>query len=92
MTSFVRNPYLGDTNPGTTEGLKLYSKAIKAPKTNLEINQNNAGDILTIFEKDANDLDEDQQSTQFRLIMPLLHPQKVFFNQLAKLILSASKS
>ena len=55
MANFVRNPYLGDVNPGTAEGLKLYSKAIEPPKTKLEINQYNSGDIMTMFEKDAGD-------------------------------------
>ena len=55
MANFVRNPYLGDVNPGTAEGLKLYSKAIEPPKTKLEINQYNSGDIMTMFEKDASD-------------------------------------
>ena len=55
MATFVRNPYLGDVNPGTAEGLKLYNKATDPPKTKLEINQANSGDIMTVFEKDASD-------------------------------------
>ena len=55
MANFVCNPYLGDVNPGTAEGLKLYNKAIEPPKTKLEINQSNSGDIMTMFEKDASD-------------------------------------
>ena len=55
MTSFVMNPYLGDVNPGTTEGLKLYNKSIEARSEKIEINQENARDIQTIFEKDSSD-------------------------------------
>ena len=55
MTSFVMNPYLGDVNPGTTEGLKLYNKAIAAPNEKVEINQDSARDIQTIFEKESGD-------------------------------------
>ena len=55
MATFIRNPYLGDVNPGTAKCLKLYNKAIEPPKTTLEINQSNSGDILTMFEKDASD-------------------------------------
>ena len=49
------NPYLGDVNPGTTEGLKLYNKAIAAPNEKIEINQDCARDIQTIFEKYSGD-------------------------------------
>ena len=49
------NPYLGDVNPGTTEGLKLYNKAIAAPNDKIEINQDCARNIQTIFEKDSDD-------------------------------------
>ena len=55
MTTFVMNPYLGDVNPGTTEGLKLYNGAIAAPNDKIEINQDCARDIQTIFEKDSGD-------------------------------------
>ena len=55
MVAFIRNLYLGDFNLGTTEGLTLYNKAIEAPETKLVMNQGNTGNILTVFEKDAND-------------------------------------
>ena len=29
MATFVLNPYLGDVNPGTSDGLKLYNKDYK---------------------------------------------------------------
>ena len=53
--AFVLNPYLGDVNPGTPDGLKLYNKAIEAPDTKLTIGQKNSRDILNSFEKDASD-------------------------------------
>ena len=53
--AFVLNPYLGDVNPGTPEGLKLYNKAIEAPDTKLNIGQKNSRDIVSSFEKDASD-------------------------------------
>ena len=55
MTSFVMNPYLGDVNPGTNEGLKLYNKSIEARSKKIEINQENVRNIQTIFEKDSGD-------------------------------------
>lgn len=55
MANFVINPYLGDINPSTTEGLKLYTKAIDAPDAKLNIQQSNARDVIATFEKDAND-------------------------------------
>ena len=53
--AFVLNPYLGDVNPGTPDGLKLYNKATEAPDTKLNIGQKNSRDILNSFEKDASD-------------------------------------
>ena len=51
--AFVLNPFLGDVNPGTPEGLKLYNRAIAAPDEKLSIGQQNARDIITAFELDA---------------------------------------
>ena len=53
-TNFVLNPYLGDINPGTTEGLKLYNKAVAGPETKISIDQSHAREIKTSFELDAN--------------------------------------
>ena len=53
--NYSLNPFLSDINPGTSEGAKLYNKAIEAPKTLLTINQKNASDIKDNFEKDARD-------------------------------------
>ena len=54
-TTYSLNPFLADINPGTTEGAKLYNKAIEAPKNLLTINQKNASDIKDNFEKVARD-------------------------------------
>ena len=51
--TYSLNPFLGEINPGTTEGEKLYTKAIEAPKTLLAINQKNASDIKDRYEKHA---------------------------------------
>ena len=51
MAAFVLNLYLGDVNPGTSEGLNLCNKAVDAP---LDIKQSHVGDVLATFEKDAN--------------------------------------
>ena len=53
--NYSLNPFLGNINPGTTEGAKLYNKAIEAPKELLAISQKNATDIRDHFEKDARD-------------------------------------
>ena len=55
MKSFVMKPYLGDVNPGTNEGLKIYNKYIEARSEKIEISQGNARDIQTIFEKYSGD-------------------------------------
>jgi len=55
MTTFVINPYLGDINPGTTEGHKLYDIAIAVQTGKIEINQDSARDIQTIIEKESGD-------------------------------------
>ena len=44
--NYSLNPFLGNINPGTTEGAKLYNKAIEAPKELLAISQKNATDIF----------------------------------------------
>ena len=41
MATFLLNPFLGDINPGTTEGAKLYTKAIDSPDEKLNICQKN---------------------------------------------------
>ena len=51
--NYSLNPFLGDINPGTTDGSKLYNKAIEAPKELFTITQNNATEIRDHFEKDA---------------------------------------
>ena len=53
MATFAINPFLGDINPGTTEGAKLYNKSIEAPDDKLVIQQKDATDIMTAFETDA---------------------------------------
>lgn len=53
MTTFLLNPFLGDINPGTTEGAKLYRKAIEPPDKKLNICQKNARDIQSFFETDS---------------------------------------
>ena len=55
MAAFVLNPYLGDVNPGTADGLKLYNKAIDSRSEKIEINQDHVRDIQTAFHKDASD-------------------------------------
>ena len=50
---YVINPFLGNINPGTDGGAKLYSKATAERKTKLQISQKNAKDILQVFKKDA---------------------------------------
>ena len=52
--NYVLNPYLGEVNPGTADGLKLYNKAVAAPDSKIKIDQSNARDIKTTFEQDAN--------------------------------------
>ena len=53
MATFLLNPFLGDINPGTAEGAKLYTKAINSPDEKLNICQKNARDIQTFFETDS---------------------------------------
>ena len=55
MAAFLTNPFDGDINPGTPDGLKLYNKAIAAPEDKLSIQQKNANDIQAHFESDASD-------------------------------------
>ena len=50
MATFLLNPFLGDINPGTVEGAKLYTKAIDSPDEKLNICQKNTRDIQTFFE------------------------------------------
>ena len=50
---YVMNPFLGDINPGTDGGAKLYSKATAERETKLSVSQKNAKDILQAFKKDA---------------------------------------
>ena len=69
MTSFVMNPYLGDVNPGTTKGLKLYNKAITAPNEQVEINQDSARDIQNILKKILEIMDGDQRLAPCRLMI-----------------------
>lgn len=52
--AFVLNPFFGDINPGTADGLKLYNKAVSAPETKLSIEQQHAREIKASFENDAN--------------------------------------
>ena len=52
--AFVLNPYLGDVNPGTADGLKLYTKAVAAPEKKIAIDQQHAREIKDTFEDDAN--------------------------------------
>ena len=52
--AFVLNPYLGDTNPGTADGLKLYNKAVAAPETKLSIKQQHTREIKAAFKDDVN--------------------------------------
>ena len=50
---FVLNPFLGDINPGTADGAKLFNKATEEATTKLTITQRNAKDILSHFRKEA---------------------------------------
>ena len=52
---WITNAYLGDINPGTSEGAKLFNKATSTPDSLLTINQKNARDIYATFELDASD-------------------------------------
>ena len=52
--TFVLNPYLGNVNPGTADGLNLYNRAVTAPKLKITVDQSHARDIKTTFELDAN--------------------------------------
>ena len=51
--SFVLNPFLGDINPGTDGGAKLYSKVTAKRDEKLQVSQKNSKDILQAFVKDA---------------------------------------
>ena len=53
MAAFVLNPYLGDVNSGTAEGLKLYNKIIDSRSKKIEINQDNV-DIQTALTLNSN--------------------------------------
>ena len=51
--AFLLNPYLGDVNPATADGLKLYNKAVAAPESKLTLAQKHSKDILEAFETDS---------------------------------------
>ena len=53
MAVYVMNPLLGDINPGTDVGAKLYSKATAERESKLSVSQKNEKDILQAFKKDA---------------------------------------
>ena len=55
MAAYLTNPFLGNINPGTVDGAKLYNKAIEAPEVKLSIQQQNANNIQFQFESDASD-------------------------------------
>ena len=70
MAAFVLNPYLGDVNSGTAEGLKLYNKTINSRSEKIEINQDNV-DIQTALTLNSNspskkDLKEDNCRLQIQ--------------------------
>ena len=53
--AFNLNPYNGDINPSTNEGLKLFLKATEEKKDDLKlkISQSNVKNIMSAFESDA---------------------------------------
>ena len=51
--AFLLNPYLGDVNPATADGLKLYNKAVAAPENKLTLAQKHNKEILEAFEADS---------------------------------------
>ena len=65
--AYLLNPYLGDVNPATADGLKLYNKAFVAPKTKLTLAQKHNKEILEHFELDSRNFDWDRQSERYRL-------------------------
>ena len=50
---FVMNPFLGDINPGTDAGAKLFNKATEERDEKISISQRNARDIQSHFVKEA---------------------------------------
>lgn len=53
-TWFVLNLYLGDVNPDTADGLKLYKKVVAAQDSKIATHQSHAREIKTTFEFDTN--------------------------------------
>ena len=55
IMAFNLNPYNGDINPSTSEGLKLFLKATEEKKEEqkLKISQTNVKNIMSAFESDA---------------------------------------
>ena len=51
--TFTINYFLGDINPGTSEGATFYNKSIETPEDKLIIQQKDATDIMTAFETDS---------------------------------------
>ena len=51
--NFVMNPYLGNINPGTSDGLKLYLKATEKREPQLTVSQENVKYLMPAFEADA---------------------------------------
>ena len=51
--AYLLNPFLGNINPGTSEGAKLYNKATAAIEDKITISQKIARDIQTHFEIDS---------------------------------------
>ena len=50
---FITNPYLGNINPGSSDGQKLFLKAIAKRDDRLSISQEKVKEILTAFESDS---------------------------------------
>ena len=88
MANFVLNPYLGNVNQGTTDGLKLYNKAIEAPETKIDLDQKNARDIHHFLLKMQVILDGVQELVRFKLIMQSPSLFETYLLILATLLLS----
>ena len=54
IESFVLNPYLGNINPGTTSGQKLWAAAVAREDKRLRVEPKNATLILNVFQERAN--------------------------------------
>ena len=55
MTTYIEDPFSVGINPGTSEGLKLYLKAITDRTTKEEITQSNVKAAMLMFKSDAQD-------------------------------------